>query len=156
MNTRTFPCRGTIHRALFAPHSPAGFPKCVIPSGAGRRLVVMSPKPVIPSGAGRRFFFHVLSCERVGLRREESLFDFNFVFPDPKSSRSSSSRSPHPLGRAYLRKNGRRLPRQRSCFLPATTPQGCSILPDHRKCHCFHARKASVFRTAPNKKNPRC
>src|SRR5260370_17126782 len=27
-----------------------------------------------PNGAGRRFFFRVRSCERVGLRREKSLF----------------------------------------------------------------------------------
>ncbi len=68
-------------------------------------LSPMSAQSVIPSGAGRRFFFHVRSCERVGLRSEESLFDFyaiqrclfdkslfdfNFVFPDPKSSCSSN------------------------------------------------------------------
>jgi len=35
-------------------------------------------------------FFHV-HCERVGLRSEESLFDFNFVFSAPETSRSSSS-----------------------------------------------------------------
>jgi hypothetical protein len=32
-------------------------------------------KTVIPSEASRRPFFRVCSCERVGLRREESLFD---------------------------------------------------------------------------------
>ena len=32
-------------------------------------------KTVIPSEASRRLFFRVRSCERVGLRREESLFD---------------------------------------------------------------------------------
>ncbi len=31
---------------------------------------------VIPSEASRRIFFRVRSCERVGLRREESLFSF--------------------------------------------------------------------------------
>jgi hypothetical protein len=32
-------------------------------------------KTVIPSDASRRIFFRVRSCERVGLRGEESLFD---------------------------------------------------------------------------------
>jgi len=32
------------------------------------------PKTVIPSEASRRIFFRVRSCERVGLRSEESLF----------------------------------------------------------------------------------
>ena len=32
-------------------------------------------KTVIPSEASRRLFFRVRSCECVGLRREESLFD---------------------------------------------------------------------------------
>jgi hypothetical protein len=32
-------------------------------------------KIVIPNEASRRIFFRVRSCERVGLRREESLFD---------------------------------------------------------------------------------
>jgi hypothetical protein len=34
-------------------------------------------KPVIPSGVSRRLFFAFASCERVGSRREESLFDFS-------------------------------------------------------------------------------
>jgi hypothetical protein len=36
-------------------------------------------------------FFHVRSRERVGLRSEESLFDFIFVLSDPKFCASSSS-----------------------------------------------------------------
>jgi hypothetical protein len=53
-----------------------------------------APHHVLPSGARRRFFFQVRSRERVGVNSEESLFDFNFkldfIFLDPKSSRSSS------------------------------------------------------------------
>ncbi len=45
-------------------------------------------KTVIPSEASRRFFFRVRSCERVGLRSEESLFDSS------SSSRLSSSALP--------------------------------------------------------------
>jgi tyrosine decarboxylase/aspartate 1-decarboxylase len=33
--------------------------------------------PVIPNGTSRRLFLAFTSCERVGLRREESLFDLN-------------------------------------------------------------------------------
>ncbi len=36
---------------------------------------VPNHKTVIPNEASRRLFFRVRSCERVGLRREESLFD---------------------------------------------------------------------------------
>jgi hypothetical protein len=49
---------------------------------------IEKPRTVISNEAGRRFFFHVRSCERVGLRREnsspsrefcgmKSLFDFS-------------------------------------------------------------------------------
>jgi len=40
-----------------------------------RKAVYADRKTVIPNGASRRFFLRVRSCERVGLRREESLFD---------------------------------------------------------------------------------
>jgi len=36
------------------------------------------PHTVISNEAGRFFFFRVRSCERVGLRREKSLFSFLF------------------------------------------------------------------------------
>lgn len=42
-----------------------------------RKTVAAHRKTVIPSEASRRLFFRVRSCERVGLRREESLFDLS-------------------------------------------------------------------------------
>jgi hypothetical protein len=46
--------------------------------------------PVISNAASRRFFFHVRSCERVGLRREKSLCR---LLRDEKSLFSSVSRA---------------------------------------------------------------
>jgi hypothetical protein len=52
--------------------------KCFTPASANHKTVIDSPQrrsqTVIPSEASRRIFFRVRSCERVGLRREESLF----------------------------------------------------------------------------------
>jgi len=44
-------------------------------AGGGRPLyLIRAAHTVTPSEARRRIFFRVRSCERVGLRREESLF----------------------------------------------------------------------------------
>jgi hypothetical protein len=44
---------------------------------SGGLTMLAHPSPVIPSEASRRFFPAFASCERVGLRREESLFDLS-------------------------------------------------------------------------------
>jgi len=73
---------GDVHTAGCATTYPVGFlirdfkQPTVIPNEAGRHLFIRDFKQptVIPNEAGRHLFCAFTSCERVGLRREESLF----------------------------------------------------------------------------------
>jgi hypothetical protein len=64
------------------------------PPPAPTAAVAPHPNPVISSVASRRLFFAFASRERVGSRREKSLFDCRFVYPSSRFS-SSTKYPPH-------------------------------------------------------------